>query len=98
MRDRGQAAVATVLVAGGLLGATLVGAVELGDRVIDRRRAQSAADAAALAGAVSGASGAGRVAAANGATLQMFGRDGAEVTVVVTVDSATATARASTAP
>jgi hypothetical protein len=98
MRDRGQAAVATVFVATALAGATLVGALELGDRLLDRRTAQHAADAAALAGMTAGRRAAERVAAANGADLAVYERLGDDVIVTVTVDSMAATARASRAP
>ncbi len=98
MRDRGQAAIATVFVAAALTGATLIGALELGDRLLDRRAAQHAADAAALAGMTGGRESADRIAAANGAELVGFVRIGDDVVATVTVDAATATARASRAP
>ena len=60
--------------------------IGLSVRVIDRTRAQSAADAAALAGVVEGESGARRLAAANGGELVVFAADGNTVRVVVVVD------------
>lgn len=98
MRDRGQAIITSMLVAAALLTAAVAGTLELGDRLLDRRRAQSAADAAALAGAVEGRSAASRLAAINGAELRGFRVVGDAVVVTVSVDDAVATARASTAP
>src|SRR5690606_16081391 len=60
----------------------------------DRARAQGAADAAALAGAVEGRAGALRIAQANGGELVRFESDGEAVTVVVAFGEAQATARA----
>ena len=60
--------------------------IGLSVRVIDRTRAQSAADAAALAGVVEGESGARRLAAANGGELVVFAADGNTVRVLVVVD------------
>ena len=55
--------------------------------MLDRRSAQRAADAAALAGVTAGRGAAERMAAANGASLVAYGRTGADVIVTVTVDS-----------
>ncbi len=98
MVDRGQAAIATVFVATALAGATLVGALELGDRVLDRRSAQHAADAAALAGMTAGRSAAERIAATNGAKLVVYDLVDGDVVVTVRFDTALATARASRVP
>mgnify|MGYP006312788117 CR=1 FL=1 len=98
MRDRGQAAITAVLLTAALLTGAVAASLELGDRVVDRRRAQSAADAAALAGAADGPSAARHLAAANGAQLRAFRIVGDAVVVTVSVDAAVATARASTAP
>jgi hypothetical protein len=92
-RDRGQAVplvalVMVVMVAGTLL----VGGV--GARSADRARARTAADAAALAGAVTGRADAERLAEANGGAVIGYRHHGAEVEVDVTVGQATATARA----
>ena len=69
--ERGQVLplVAVLLVLCGL-GAVALG--RLGERAADRARAQSAADAVALAGAVSGRADATRLAEANGARLTAF--------------------------
>ena len=91
--DRGQA----VPLAAGLvaLAAMLVlGVGVLGHDVGDVGRARSAADAAALAAVTGGGPAAHRLAAANGATLVAWHRDGPDVEVTVRVGRATATARA----
>lgn len=83
-----------------------VGVARLGVVVLDRQRAQAAADAAALAGVDAGPSGAARLAGVNGARLVSFRRTGAPgggghtvvVTVVVAVGEVRATARASNGP
>ena len=60
----------------------------------DRARAQTAADAAALAGAAGGRSEAARLARANGAALVDYRASGATVVVVVVVGDASARASA----
>lgn len=76
--------------------------VELGVAAAHRSRAQTAADAAALAGVSAplsqGRSAAVRLARANGAALVSFRRSGWVVTVVVEVGGARATARATNGP
>ncbi len=52
-------------------------------RIVDRTQAQSAADAAALAGLADGEAGARLLAAENGARLLSFSTSGNEVEVVV---------------
>jgi hypothetical protein len=79
-----------ILVVGGV--AVLVG--HLGGAAIDRSRARTAADAAALAGAAEGERSATEVAAANGGRLEAFSVDGARVVVVVRVGHARARAEA----
>lgn len=77
--------------------AVLVGAlvvVGLGRQVDRRARAQTAADAAALAGARDGEDAARSIASAGDATLESFVTRGAEVEVVVRLDDERATARA----
>ncbi len=68
--------------------------VRLGGQVDRRARAQAAADAAALAGATEGEDVAGAVTEANGAVLESFVVQGAEVEVVVRLEDLRATARA----
>ncbi len=66
----------------------------LGGAAADRARARTAADAAALAGAVGGDDAARRVAVANGSSLIAVARSGYETEVTVEVNQARATARA----
>lgn len=68
--------------------------VRVGRQVDDRARAQSAADAVALAGARDGEGSAGSIAAANHAVLESFVGRGVEVEVIVRVGRSRATARA----
>jgi uncharacterized membrane protein len=91
--ERGQVVplVAVVLVAA--LGAVLL-LVQVGRVTVARSEAQTAADAAALAGALEGREGADELARANGAVLVSFTVDGAEVQVVVEHGEVRATARA----
>lgn len=63
-------------------------------RAVDRAQAQSAADAAALAGVAEGREGAVRLATANGGVLTEFDVGDNEVRVVVEVDGRRAEARA----
>jgi hypothetical protein len=91
--DRGQVLpfVAVVLVLAGAL-AMLVGRLSGG--AVERARARTAADAAALAGAADGEGAARDVAAANGGVVESYAVEGADVAVVVRVGSARAPARA----
>lgn len=66
----------------------------ISDRVVSRARAQSAADAAALAGVVEGRSGAEELARENRATLVSFDQSGSGVHVVVERDGVRAAAAA----
>jgi Flp pilus assembly protein TadG len=99
-RDRGQAAIMFVVIVVAIATASTAGLVELGMRVRDRTQAQSAADAAALAGLDGGHREANRVAAANGSTLVTWSAvpGTREVTVVVQVRGQIASARASDEP
>jgi uncharacterized membrane protein len=92
-RDRGQATPlwAVVLVLAGLL---LVPVALVAKATIERSKAQSAADAAALAGALDGEEEARAVAAANGARVREYRQLGPVVEVVVVVGNRRATARA----
>jgi hypothetical protein len=99
-RDRGQAAVFVLALATVLFVAMSAALVELGGRVIDRTRAQTAADAAALGSITGGREAAETLARRHGATLLSFtsGPDGVLVTLVVRLGTATANAVASDAP
>lgn len=97
--DRGQAAVFVVLVAVAMFAVVVTGLTTLGRRVVDRARAQSAADAAALASVDGGRAPAAELAAAAGGSVASWERL-ADGTVVVTVrlGGISATASASSAP
>ncbi len=91
---------ALVLVVAGTLAHAVA---DLGVAMAERRRAQSAADASALAAVVGGRSAAARVAARNGAALVVVqlttGAEGATTaTVEVAVGDARARARATDGP
>jgi hypothetical protein len=99
-RDRGQAAVLVLVLATVLFVSMSAALVDVGGRVIDRTRAQTAADAAALGAIVGGRETAETLARRHGATLVSFtrGPDAGRVTVVVRLGTATADAAASDAP
>lgn len=91
--DRGQAtplALAMVVI----VLAALIGLVPVGRVLADRAHARTAADAAALAGAVDGEEAARTLAESNGADLLSFEQRGSEVVVRVQVGGADAYARA----
>jgi hypothetical protein len=93
MRQRGQVLpLLTVVVA--LAALVVVGLGRLGAVVVARAEAQTAADAAALAGAVHGRAAADGLAAANGGRLLSWTTAGAEVEVVAEVRGERARARA----
>jgi uncharacterized membrane protein len=73
-------------------GAAMLLLVHLGSLAVDRARARTAADAAALAGAAGGRGAADEVAVANGGVLESFEQRDDDVAVVVRVGSAHATA------
>ncbi len=91
--ERGASLPLLALVLAVLLMVTSV-VVGLSTRVLDRAQAQSAADAAALAGVVEGRDGAERFAVANGGELVVFEESDNAVRVVVVVDGWKAEARA----
>jgi nitrous oxide reductase accessory protein NosL len=93
MRQRGQALpLLTVVVA--LAALVVIGLGRLGGMVVARAEAQTAADAAALAGAVHGRAAAERLATANGGRLVTWEAAGPEAEVVVAVRGEAARARA----
>ncbi len=98
--DRGQAAVLLVVVASVIFVATTMALVVLGGRVVERTRAQTAADAVALVSLDGGRHSAEMLAARHDAKLVSWRRGPAEgeVTVVVRLGDALATARATNAP
>jgi Flp pilus assembly protein TadG len=95
--DRGQAVLlmAVVVVFAALVA---VGVAQAGAVVLQRQRAQTAADAAALAGLDGGRAASARLATLNGASLVSFDRQGFFVTVVVSLGRVRARARASDGP
>jgi len=95
--DRGQAVVLLLAVIA-IAALAVVGVGQFGSRLVDRGRAQTAADAAALAATSGGRGAAVRLASANGAVLLSYGESADEVTVVVEVDGERATARATDGP
>ena len=97
-RDRGQAAVLVVVVASVLFVAMSAALVDVGRTMIDRSRAQTAADATALGAIIGGRQTAESLAAHHGATLVSFEQGRERVTVVVRVGTATAEAAASDGP
>ena len=99
-RDRGQAVVLLLIVVV-MAALAVVGTGQFSVRVIDRGRAQTAADAAALAALAAVAGGriaAGRLAVDNGARLVSFAEADGAITVVVDVGGQRATARATDGP
>ena len=99
-RCRGSAGQAAPLLAGLAVVALVVGllALEVGAVALDRARARTAADAAALAGVHGGSAAAGAVARANHGVLERFAASGGAVEVTVRVGRARATARAAPGP
>ena len=98
MRDRGSMLVLSVLVGVAVTAAAMLALVPLLGELVDRQRAQAAADAAALAGVVDGRGGAASLAAANGGVLVGWSQTGADVIVEVEVAGVRAVARATDAP
>ena len=76
------------------VGGLVLGLGRLGGLTAEAARARSAADAAALAGAAEGEAAARRLASDNGASLESFSVEGAEVQGEVRLGRATARARA----
>jgi hypothetical protein len=95
--DRGQA-VMLLLAVVVMAALAVVGVGEFSVRLVGRGRAQTAADAAVLAGTSGGRSAAARFAASNGGVLVSYVEDGDVVTVIVAVDGERATARATDGP
>jgi hypothetical protein len=96
-QDRGQAVLLLLAaVAMAALGVVAIGAFS--QRLVDRGRAQTAADAAALAALSGGRAAAAELAGRNGADLVGFDQVGDLVTVVVEVDGERARAKATDGP
>jgi hypothetical protein len=97
-RDRGQAAVFLVIVLSALFVVSIAALAAMGGDIVDRTRAQTAADAAALASVADDRGAADAIARTFGAVVVSWARDDADVVVVVRVGDATASARATDAP
>lgn len=99
-RDDGQAAVFVVVAVAALFVVVSLAMATVGGRMVDRTRAQTAADAAALGSLSGGRAAAVWLAAAHDAEIVSWtsGPDPHEVTVMVRVGDSTATARATDAP
>lgn len=99
-RDGGQAAVMFVMAVSTVFVALVVALTSIGGHVIDRSRAQTAADAAALASLTGGSAAARELVEHHGAQLVSWSRGTRpdEVIVVVRVGDATASAAATNAP
>src|SRR4051812_14477124 len=95
--DRGQATM-LLLACVVLIAVVAVAAGSLGVRIVARQRAQTAADAAALAGTVDGRAAAARLAASNGGVLVGYAELGDDVVATVEVGGERATARATDGP
>ena len=93
--ERGQVTPLLALVVV-LAGALIVMVARLGENAADQARAQTAADAAALAGAIEGEAAADELATRNGAELVSFVADERGVVVTVVIRRAEARARAVT--
>jgi hypothetical protein len=96
-KERGQAVVLLLAVVA-LCALAVVGVGLFSQRIVDRGRAQTAADAAVLAATTGGRAAAARLAAGNGGTLISYSEAGDVVTVVVDVGGERATARATDGP
>lgn len=101
-RDVGQAAVVLLVVVCAVCASTIMALSTMGTSLVDRTRAQTAADAVALASLVGGRSFGVELAERHGATVESWtlldSADGRVVQVVVRVGDATAVARATDGP
>lgn len=96
--ETGQTAILAVIALTALAIVLIIAIARLGTMILERSAAQTAADAAALAGVVSGRSVADVVAGANGAVIIAWTTAGHTVSVTVRLGDAVATARATDAP
>jgi len=96
--DRGQVGLALALLVAGAATVMMLLTASLGRTVIDRTKARTAADAAALAGVSGGRAAAERVAGENGGTLEALTGLGPVVEARVRVGTARATSRAAPRP
>ena len=96
--DDGQAAIVILAVVAVLVVTIAVAVAAMGRTTIDRTRAQTAADAAALAALDGGPAGAAALAERHGAVVTSLLLDVDVVTVTVRLGEVTATASATDAP
>lgn len=97
-RESGQAAIVLLAVVAVLVVTISLAVAAMGRTTIDRTRAQTAADAAALAAVSGGPPAAAALAARHGAIVTALSVDGEEVTVTVRIGAVSATARATDSP
>ena len=97
-RDRGGASILVMTAVVAIAVAIGAAMASTSTTLIDRVRAQSAADAAALASVRGGRAAAEQLAAVNGASLVSWRQIGPDVVVEVRAGAAVATARATDAP
>ena len=101
-RDAGQAIVVSVMVVSAIFASAAVALSTVGSRLVDRTRAQTAADAVALASLVGGRSSGDELAERHGATVVSWtlldAGSGRTMQVVVRLGDATAAARAVDGP
>lgn len=97
-RSNAGQALGLVLCAVAFIAIVAVGVSRFGIRLVQSAHAQTAADAAALAGVTGGSGAAERVAGANGATVISWSAGEGDFTVTVRFGAAVATARASQQP
>jgi len=97
-RDSGSMFVLTIMVSVAIIVAVVMAVIPFTLDLVDRQQAQTAADAAALAGVLGGQAASAQLAIANGATLVAWSRSGRSVTVTVMSGDATASARATDEP
>jgi uncharacterized membrane protein len=98
VNDRGQASVMVLSVSLAMFVTLSAATVTFGGHVLDRRRAQTVADAAALAALDGGRAAADSIARRHDATVVSYRDDGDHVTVSVRVGSSSASAAATDAP
>lgn len=87
-----------VMIGMALTGATVMALTPVLDDLLERQRARTAADAAALAGVADGRGAAVELARANGGVLVAWSESNDVVTVTVRVGDRAATARATDSP
>lgn len=90
--------VLTIMVSVAIVAAVAMAVIPFTVALVDRQRAQTAADAAALAGVRGGQSASSELAAVNGGVLVSWSRSGRSVTVTVVRGDTVATARATDEP